>query len=321
VAIFTPLESAEVSTLASAYEIGDLRAFSGIPAGSVNSNFSVETPRGRWFLRVYEEQDLAGAEAETRLLLHLAARGVPTPAPVPRRDGRLVSKIAEKPAALFPWQQGGMRCQAAVSPEDAKRVGAALAHVHVQGEGAERGAGRFRDADLLVRLDRIANAEDPSLAAHAAPLRARIERWSRARDPSLRRGLVHGDLFRDNVLWSETGDIVALLDFESASDGVLAYDLAVTILAWCVGERLDVDLARAMVAGYQHIRSLDPAERRGFLAEACMAALRFAITRITDYAMRAGVGPRVMKDYRRFVMRLDALEALGQDGLTDALGL
>jgi homoserine kinase type II len=226
-----------------------------------------------------------------------------------------------KPAALFPWQPGGMRCQAAVTPHDAAEVGAALARVHGAGEGAQRSAGRFREVDLFVRLDRIAATDDPSLALHASPLRARLARWSGARDPSLPRGLVHGDLFRDNVLWDDKGGIVALLDFESASEGVFAYDLVVTLLAWCVGDRLDPALARAMAAGYESVRPLTGAERAGLLAEACMAALRFTITRITDYAMRAGVGPRVTKDYRRFLMRLDALEAMGQSGLADALGL
>jgi homoserine kinase type II len=214
-----------------------------------------------------------------------------------------------------------MRCQAAVASRDAEQVGAALAKVHDAGQGAERSAGRFREADLAIRLDRIASATDPTLAARAAPLRARLERWRLARDPALPRGLVHGDLFRDNVLWDEEGSIVALLDFESASDGVFAYDVAVTILAWCVGDRLEPELARAMVAGYQRARPLTDAERAGLHAEACMAALRFSITRITDYAMRNGAEARVIKDYRRFLMRLDALEALGEEGLRGALGL
>jgi homoserine kinase type II len=130
---------------------------------------------------------------------------------------------------------------------------------------------------------------------------------------------VHGDLFRDNVLWGDEGELAALLDFESASDGVLAYDLAVTLLAWCFGDTLSSPLARAMVAGYEAERPLAVAERAGMLAEACVAALRFTITRVTDYAMRVVTGPRVLKDYRRFLARLDALEALGPSGLSRAL--
>ncbi len=322
-ATFTKLEAADVRALLAGYNLPELQAFSGIPAGSVNSNFEVTLGGSRVFLRVYEEQARSGAEAETRLIAGLAARGVKTPPPVARTDGGLVSEVRGKPAALFPWQAGGMRCQASVSPQDAERVGEALAGIHVAGEGLPRGEGRFNAADLRERLRRIATAPDPELARHAAPLGASLDRWETARR-ALPRGLVHGDLFRDNVLWTRAGEISALLDFESASEGVLAYDLMVTILAWCVSGELELELAQAVARGYTRLRPLSADEKRGLLAEASLAAIRFCVTRITDYAMRGGEG-RVMKDYRRFLMRLAKLEGIaatvGEEGFASALDL
>ena len=67
----------------------------------MNSNFALETERGKLFLRLYEEQDMAGAERETAMLARLANAGVPTPAPVRRKDGSFVSVVRGKPAALF----------------------------------------------------------------------------------------------------------------------------------------------------------------------------------------------------------------------------
>ena len=322
-ATFTKLETSDVRALLESYNLPELQGVSGIPAGSVNSNFEVALGGARLFLRVYEEQAFDGADAETRLIAALAARGVKTPPPVARKDGGLVSEVRGKPAALFPWQLGGMRCQESVSPEDAERVGEALARIHVAGEGLPRGEGRFRPADLEVRLERIAAATDPSLAANDAPLRASLARWNAARR-ALPRGLVHGDLFRDNVLWTEDGEISALLDFESASDGVLAYDLMVTILAWCVTDDLELELAQAIARGYSRVRPLSADEKRGLLGEGCLAAIRFSVTRITDYAMRGGE-ERVMKDYKRFLMRLAKLERIastvGEGGFASALDL
>src|SRR5262249_38949869 len=130
------------------------------------------------------------------------------------------------------------------------------------------------------------------------------------------------DLFRDNVLWA-TGagtvqtrmedPIVALLDFESASRGAFVFDLAVTLLAWCYGDVLEPPLARALVSGYSSVRPLADREKKALFASARFAATRFTITRITDYAMpgRGGEG-RVIKDWRRFLGRLDVLEAIGE---------
>jgi homoserine kinase type II len=336
-AVLTPISEDEARAFLRAYDVGDLVRLAGIAAGSVNSNFEIATTRGRYFLRVYEEQAREGATREAALLEHLAGMGVPTPAPLAMKDGARVGELAGKSSALFPWQGGTMRCQAGVTTDDARCVGAALAAIHRAGEGAgegsreggaERaggsdgtrwGASRFQDAQLLERLGRIATAASPELAEQAAPLRAKLAQWSLRRDPALARGLIHGDLFRDNVLWDDGGRISGLLDFESASDGVFAYDLMVTALAWCVGDALDPALLRAMVSGYESVRPLTPAERAGLLAEGCAAAIRFTITRITDYAMRVTDGPRVIKDWRRFAMRLATLEAIGAGGFAALL--
>src|SRR4051794_35177290 len=86
-AILTVPESGDLDALLAAYDLGERRAAKGIEAGTVNTSYVLEMGTGRFFLRLYEEQPKAGAEAEARLLLHLAASGVPTPSPVKARDG------------------------------------------------------------------------------------------------------------------------------------------------------------------------------------------------------------------------------------------
>jgi homoserine kinase type II len=317
-AVLTAIDERDGRALLEAYGLGSLRRIEGIAGGSVNSNFAVEADR-RLFLRLYEERDLDAARREAAMLERLASAGVPTPPPLRRVDGAFVSVVRGKPAALFPWCDGGMRCQAGVTAEDARRVGGALAQAHLAGQAEAAEEGRFRLVDLLERVDRI--AADESFASTAPVLRAALEQVSGVRDPSLPRGLTHGDLFRDNVLWRADGEIAALLDFESACAGPYAYDLMVTVLSWCFGDDLDAALASAMTEGYERVRPLDGAERRGLWAEASFAALRFTTTRITDYAMRTGAqGPRVVKDWRRFMKRFDRLQALGADGFRALLG-
>jgi homoserine kinase type II len=214
-----------------------------------------------------------------------------------------------------------MICQRGVTRGHATKVGEALARVHREGVGLSVGDGRFRPPDLFARIDLIGGASDETLASMAPVLRARLSTCLTARDTSLAYGLIHGDLFRDNVLWAPDGELSALLDFESASVGPFAYDLMVTVLSWCFDDDLNAGLARAVVDGYREVREIDEIERNGLLAEGRIAALRFAITRITDYAMRASLGPRVVKDWRRFIRRFDALDALDPAGLRRVLGL
>jgi homoserine kinase type II len=321
-ATFTALAIDQAKALGRAFgrEIIDV---AGIPAGSVNSNYRLTLGDGTTlFARVYEEQDSAGAESEARLLDHLARKGVATPRPIPRADGKgftftidarptVANDAATRPVALFPWRDGEILCQARVTPEAARKVGEKLAEVHLAGlTFDEPKPGRFRIPDLRLRLERIAESNDPTLRAVVPEIRARLDRAERERDASLPEGIIHSDLFRDNVLW-QGGAVVALLDFESACSGSFAYDLMVTVLSWCYGDDFDERLVRAMFEGYAAKRSLSSAEVAALGIEARIGALRFAITRITDYTMRTGLGERVMKDYRRFWLRHERVAELG----------
>ncbi len=243
----------------------------------------------------------------------LAAAGVPTP--VATAHGTL----AGKPAAVFPWVEGTMSCQRGVTPARAAAIGAELGRVALAGREVALSAGRFHEAALRERLDRVA---DPyPIVRIRTILDDLAENRARKHESALPEGLVHGDLFRDNVLWSAASPetVAALLDFESAFRGPLAYDLAVLLLSWCYGDAFEPDLVRGMVRGYESVRPLQTSEKHALYTETRFGAVRFTITRITDYAMRSSEG-RVMKDWRRFLARLEALDEIGQSGFDAMCG-
>lgn len=317
-AILTVLREEEIRTAASAFGIR-LAHSEPVLAGSVNTNVALRDADGRrFFLRLYEEQDRTGAEREARLLDRLAGEGVATPAPLQRSDGggALVT-LRDKPAAVFPFVAGTHRCQASLSEAECRLVGSALARVHRVGEQLEAGLtaeSRFSLAAVEARLSRlpgalpddVAQARD-RLVTHAGELRG--ARFKAAPIP-----LIHGDLFRDNVLFTGAEPGLALLDFESASRGQASFDLMVTLLAFSFDAGLRHELARAICGGYAEVRPPSPDELDDLLLAARLACVRFATTRITDYELRPrGVG--VYKDFRRWLARLDTVLALGNDGL------
>lgn len=311
-------------------------------AGSVNSNYALVHSGGerapsipsaaggaQVFLRIYEEQDAQSARGEAALLDHLCAGGVRTPRPIATDGGDFISEHAGKPVAIFPWCEGQGSCQAGVTAERARKVGEALARVHLAGATFQGGSkSRFDMQALRGRLEHLKHQPlDARLRVVTLDLGAALDRsLTMPPPPAESQGIIHGDLFRDNVLWDAEGNLAALLDFESASRGSFAFDLMVTVLAWCYAgptqgadAHFEIELARAMVAGYAAVRPIPEAERARFWAEARFAAARFTITRITDFELRPrGVG--VFKDYRRFLGRLRAIEALGAEGWGALLG-
>ncbi|HWU88365.1 MAG TPA: homoserine kinase [Kofleriaceae bacterium] len=320
--LFTRLGDEELGEVVDTFALGALRAFEPIAAGTINSNFSVETDRGRWFIRINEGKAEADVAWEARLVEALAAGGVATPPPVCARDGRPYALLAGahgKWVSVFPWWSGRHLAPAEVTADHAAELGAALASLHLTGLGLPGSwrRGSIYDHDHLVgRYHRFAASLDPELA-RAIPLLGEELAFLDAAAPirqAASTGLIHGDLFRDNVLWDPTGEasLVALIDFEQASGGSLAYDLAVCLNDWCWTGAPRLDLAAALLAGYQRARPLTAADRAALPVEVRAAAARFTITRITDVFLARVDQPE--KDFRAFLARSEAWrgQALGQ---------
>jgi homoserine kinase type II len=306
VALLTALSLDDARALGRAYNIEIAELFP-LSLGSVNSNFRAVTADGRaLFARLYEEQGAAGARGELELLHALARAGSKVAEPL-ACQGELPLH-AGKPFVVFPWLEGEILCLRRVTTDTCRRVGSALARVHLaSGTMPQLGPGRFGPPDMLARLDRVERETTRAdLLADVRRARELYAKFVPLRDASLPSGIVHGDLFPDNVLFKD-GEILALLDFESVFHGPFIYDLCVTIAAWCYRDAFDVAQARAMIEGYAAVRPLTAAERAAVPVEGALACLRFVTSRITDFELRAAPGSPPVRDFRRFLARLDAI--------------
>jgi homoserine kinase type II len=313
-ALLTELRLSEAQRLASAYGLR-LKSVTALAAGSVNSNFFLDTEDGqRFFGRLYEEQGLSGAQFEVRLNLALSSAGVPVARPLVtlggepcviygRPDGR------EQPFSLYEHVEGEVVCQKRVTQGLAHSVGAALARVHrAPLSGLSVPDGRFTIDALRMRLRRVHDSGRASLLPDAERIDELLAEIDKKRARDLPTGLIHGDLFRDNTLVSGES-VLALLDFESACRGPFLYDLIVTILAFCYGDSLDQSLVASMVRGYASVRALGARELEEIETEGRLVCARFAVTRLTDFSLRVPEGEKPLRDYRRFLERKQAIEA------------
>jgi homoserine kinase type II len=320
------LDDDDVGVLAGAFGLGEPTGWGVVDGGTINGNHWVEADGRRWFLRVNEGKEEADVRWEAALVAELAAAGVPTPPPVAAAGGQPLVRHRERWISLFPWMAGEHRGEADVSAADAHALGAALAALHRAGAPlAARMArpGIYTTAHMVARVRGL--AADPAAAADPAlvgPLAAVADElaWlggragERAAAPA---GLIHGDLFCDNVLF-DGARLVALLDFEQASSGTWVYDLAVCLNAWCFSGSLEPTLVAALVDGYRSVRELEPIEYPLLYVEARAAAMRFTITRITDVYLPGAAMPG--KDFREFLGRLEAWRAMDAADLLRMIG-
>jgi homoserine kinase type II len=316
VALLTSLPLADAARLAREFGL-EINAIEPLSAGSVNSNFALTAHDGRrYFARLYEEQGRDGALAELKLVTALDRAGVPVVQCLPRADGAGVGDFKGKSFAVFPWLDGEILCQGRVSEAACQKLGAALARMHLTTPLLARPVeGRFRITDLRKRLQRVEREGHELYLDDVERIREALNRYEVERiSQGAPRGVIHSDLFRDNVLWTKQGELAALLDFESACEGAFAYDVMVTICAWCYSDRFEVALVEALLRGYHAVRPIAGPEVAALKVEGAVGCLRFATTRITDFSLRAPPGQPPLRDYRRFLARLSAIEAGDLDG-------
>lgn len=286
--------------------VGELIEHAGIAAGMQNSNYFVTTGRGRFVLTLFESIAPATLAFYLRLQAHLADAGLPCPRPFTDSPGNYWRMLRGKPAALLSCLPG--RAIEVPTAAHCRAIGAALARLHLAAAGladapANPCGAAWRQAVGSSLLAVLAPDEAALLADELAFQSA--QDWQ-----TLPQGVIHADLFRDNVLWDDCGQPSGLLDFYFAGTDAWLFDLAVVANDWCP----DGEMLAALCGGYGEIRPLTDGERAAWPAVRRAAALRFWLLRLeARHRPRAGevVTVKNPDDFRhlleKFCLAPDAL--------------
>lgn len=308
-AVYTDVSDIDLEDFLADYGLGKLLAYKGIAEGVENSNFLLHVVAGFFILTLYEKRVRAGdLPFFLTLMEHLSARRLVCPQPVKDKQGALLGTLAGRPAAIVTFLEGVSTRTPSVA--HCAAVGAALANLHRA--GADFSIERPNDLSISAWPGLFQQAEDRAdtiesgLAEFLGKELARLaEIWPR----HLPRGIIHADLFPDNVLF--LGDKVSgLIDFYFACSDFLAYDLAVCLNAWCFEPDFSFNFTKgkAMIDAYQGGRALTPDEALALPVLARGAAMRFTLTRLVDW-LNVPPGALVRpKDPREYVRRLRFLQ-------------
>ena len=320
-AVYTEVSDDDLAEFIASYDLGALLSYKGIAEGVENTNYLVHTEKGPFFLTLYEKR-VAPTDLPffLGLMEHLAQAGITCPTPVRDANGRMLRELAGKPAALVTFLEGVWirRPQA----RHCWAVGQAMARLHLAGQSFKLaranalglagwrplyGSFRARAEEVAPGLSTIVEQELDHLEAN----------WP----ADLPRGIIHADLFPDNVFF--LGDALSgLIDFYFACNDAFAYDIAATLNAWCfeTDHSFNVTKGQALLKGYQSARTLTEAERRALPLLARGAALRFLLTRAYDWLHTASDALVSRKDPLEYLRRLKfhrSIRSASEYGLED----
>jgi homoserine kinase type II len=304
-AVYTDVAAEELEAFLAGYDIGELLAYKGIAEGVENSNFLVHTSQGNFILTLYEKR-VAAADLPffLGLMEHLASRGITCPQPVKNRQGVMLGAVAGKPAAIITFLDGMWLRRPAAGHCGA--LGEALASLHRAGaDFPAKRANSLSAKGWRPLYELVAGRCDAVRPGLSAMLAAELTQLETAWPRNLPQGVIHADLFPDNVFF--LGDrLSGLIDFYFACTDALAYDLAICLNAWCFepDHSYNVTKGKSLLQAYGAVRALSPDERAALPMLARGAALRFLLTRLVDWFDERGAALVRRKDPLEYFRKL-----------------
>jgi homoserine kinase type II len=304
-AVYTDVSFEELEVMLGGYDIGVPLSFKGIAEGVENTNFYLQTDRGSYFLTLYEKRVREGdLPFFLGLLEHLAARGIACPQPIRRNDGAQWTRVSGRPAALVTFLNG-----LSLRRPDAGHcasAGEALAQLHAAGADFPiRRPNALSVAGLRELVEHTAGGAD-SIESGLRELIASSYRDLTSGWPAgLPSGIIHADLFPDNVLFMNA-QVSGLIDFYFACNDAFAYDLAIMLNAWCfeTDGAYNITKGKSLISAYRRRRELADSELKALPVLAAGGALRFLLTRLYDRLNHDSMALVRPKDPRDFIKRL-----------------
>ncbi len=274
--VFTRITRPQLDQFFSAYSLGDVVGFEGIADGIDNTNYSVSTTQGNFVLTLFESLTVDDLPHFLKLLAHLGKNNLSCPCPQSDRQDNPLVQFNGKPAAVFKRLSGA----ATLSPSvlHCQEIGLQLASLHRCTQDYVFPIKNSNDLSwcktVLNKIGAHLSATDRELINDELAFQAKNSRVD------LPIGVIHADLFRDNVLFVDDR-LTGLLDFYSACTDTLLLDVAITANDWCCDNgAINHEKLAALLSAYESLRPLEPLEKQHWPVMLRAAALRFWLSRL-----------------------------------------
>ncbi|MFW0777185.1 MAG: homoserine kinase [Rickettsiales bacterium] len=304
-AVYTKLSDDDIAGFLGRYNIGTLASAHGIAEGIENTNYLIATQSSRYILTLFEKRvEAKDIPFFLDFTEWLADRDIACPRPIKGRDGNTCYTLAGKPAAIIQFLEG--KGSPNITNYHVEQLGALMARMHL----AAKDFPQERENSLSLAgwkemFASIGKDADKVMDGLADMISAELDYLSASWPKDLPKGVVHADLFPDNVFFQDE-QLSGVIDFYFSCTDFWLYDLMITINAWCFNGVHEFNAARAktMLQSYHAIRPITPEERAAMQVLARGAALRFLLTRTYDWLNRVEGAIVTTKDPMEYVKKL-----------------
>ena len=283
-AVYTEVTDEELDAFVALYDVGDVLSCKGIAEGVENSNYLLRTKKGTFILTLYEKRvNPNDLPFFLSLMDHLSSHGISCPVPIKQRSNETLGNLADRPATIVSFLEGMWMRRPKTT--HCSELGKSLAKLHLEAKTFSLERTNALSVDSWRNIfEKSHQRADEVQAGLCDLIYTELEVLEQHWPKNLPKGIIHADLFPDNVFFLNE-KVTGFIDFYFACNDFWAYDLAICLNAWCFEPDLsfNVTKARALLTGYRKVRPLTKEEFNSLPLLARGSALRFLLTRLHDW--------------------------------------
>ena len=278
--VFTNLFQDEIDFIEEKYNIKILE-IKNIDNGILNSNFYIKTKNKKYILRIYEANRTIEEEKQELILLDKIADFIPVSTAIKNIDNECISILNNKKIALFEYIDGSSITK--IDTHIIREIAMYIGKLHSFSKDFS-----FEEYNRKTRID--FNFYYNEIKKSEIDFKYRNELLNLADEISkydfsiLSSGIIHGDIFLDNVLLDKYNNIKVIFDFNESYYAPFIFDIAIVINFWIKINDFDFftenNLIRDFLNYYSKYRKITKEELKSLDIACKKIALTFIFLRI-----------------------------------------
>jgi homoserine kinase type II len=278
-AVYTKITDQDIGYLFQEYD--GIEQVNGIAEGVENTNYLVVTNNQKKFIFTIFEKRTKETDLPFfhKAMNEFSQNGItcPTPIIINKND---IFKIKEKPCAIYSFIEG--RKITTLNTKAIISLSKNISAIHNIGSQSNL----FRENNMLLNswkfiINKFKNYDGKNKKefAHISNLILSLENQF---PKNLKKSLIHGDLFKDNIFF-KNNEVSGFIDFFFTCTDTIVYDLATLINAWFFNyEKFDENNFKTFFNQYFDSIAWTNEEKENFNFYLKASAIRFFLTRIHD---------------------------------------
>lgn len=281
-AVHTLLKKDEISKFLKNYRLESFQSFKGINEGIENTNYLLKTKNKNYILTLYEKRiKKSDLPFYLSLMTHSKRNGISCPVPILSKSRESILELKKKKISLFTFLKG--KCLKNWNENHCFKIGKVLGEFHLANKNFVKKKKNDYSIESWTKLyTKCKNDMELISPGSKSILENELLFLKKNWPKNLPKGIIHADLFPDNILFMKN-DICGVLDFYFSCNDFFVYDLAITLNAWSFEKNIfNVKLFMSLIKGYQDVRKLTTNEKKSLNICLRGSCVRFFFTRMYD---------------------------------------